>query len=72
MSDILIRRSFPRDAHWTYDDPSGVPDLPLSINVPDTLRGGIEQAAARDGLTPTAWLAALVVRTLAPATPKAV
>ncbi len=72
MSDILIRGSFPRDAHWTYDDPSGVPDLPLSIEVPDTLRGGIEQAAAHDGLTPTAWLAALVRRTLAPAIPKAV
>ena len=72
MSDILIRAGFPTDAHWTYDDPSGVPELPLSINVPDTLRGGIEQAAARDGLTPTAWLAALVTRALAPATPKAV
>ena len=72
MSDILIRGSFPRDAHWTYDDPSGVPDLPLSINVPDTLRGGLEQAAARDGLTPTAWLAELVSRALAAATPNAV
>jgi hypothetical protein len=27
MSDILIRASFPRDARWTYDDPSGVADL---------------------------------------------
>ena len=73
MSDILIRRSFPRDAHWTYDDPSGVPDLPLSIDVPDTLRGGVERAAAREGLSPAEWLITLVTRgLLSNSTPKAV
>jgi hypothetical protein len=72
MSDILIRASLPRDGRWTYDDPSGVPDAPLAFRVPDTLRGGIEHAAAGEGLTPAAWLAALVTRTLVPATPKAV
>jgi hypothetical protein len=70
MPDILIRSSMPADAHWTYDDPSGVPDLPLEV--PASLRGGIEQAAARDGVTPTEWLRRLVSRTLAPATPKTV
>ena len=24
MTDLLIRASFPADAHWSYDDPSGV------------------------------------------------
>lgn len=24
MTDLLIRATFPADAHWTYDDPSGV------------------------------------------------
>jgi hypothetical protein len=72
MSDILIRASLSGDAHWTYDDPSGLPEAPLALRVPDTLRGDIEQAAAREGLSPGAWLAALVSRTLGPATPKAV
>jgi hypothetical protein len=72
MSDILIRASLPGDARWTYDDPSGVPEAPLALHVPDTLRGSVEHAAAREGLSPAAWLAELVSRALSPATPKAV
>jgi hypothetical protein len=72
MSDLLIRASLPGETRWTYDDPSGVPETPLAIRVPDALRGGIEQAAAREGLSPTAWLSAIVSRSLAPTTPKAV
>jgi hypothetical protein len=69
MSDILIR-PFPTDPHWTYDDPSGVPDLPLEV--PESLRGGVEQAAARDGVTPVEWLRRLVSAGLALKTPTAV
>ena len=61
-----------RDARWTYDDPSGVPEAPLEVCVPEPLRTGIETAAARDGLTPTDWLLSLVSRNLAPPTLKAV
>jgi hypothetical protein len=64
MSDIFIRAALPRDARWTYDDPSGVPEQPLSVDVPDTLRGGVERAAARDGLTPGEWLISVVMRGL--------
>ena len=72
MSDILIRASLPGDARWVYDDPSGVPETPLALHVPDPLRNGVEHAAARDGLSPAAWLARLVTSALSPATPKAV
>jgi hypothetical protein len=70
MSDFLIRSSLPDDGHWTYDDPSGMPDLPLEV--PLSLRGGIEQAAARDGVTPVEWLRRLVSHGLSLDTPKAV
>jgi hypothetical protein len=74
MSDILIRASMPRDARWSYDDPSGVAETPLSVRVPETLRGGVERAAAREGLTPGEWLISLVTRGLRSdtATPKAI
>jgi hypothetical protein len=74
MSDILIRASMPRDAHWSYDDPSGVAERPLAVRVPDTLRGSVERAAAREGLTPGEWLMTLVTRGLLSdtTTPKAV
>jgi hypothetical protein len=70
MSDLLVRASVFAGAHWTYDDPSGVPDLPLEV--PPAFRGGIEAAAAGDGISATEWLRRLVARTLAPATPKAI
>jgi hypothetical protein len=69
MSDILIRSG---DAHWTYDDPSGVPDAPLEVSLPQPLRSGVETAAAREGITPSAWLLSLVSRNLAPPNLKAV
>ena len=74
MSDILIRASLPRDARWSYDDPSGVAEPPLAVRVPDTLRGSVERAAAREGLTPGEWLITLVTRRLLSntTTPKAV
>jgi hypothetical protein len=73
MSDILIRASMPRDARWSYDDPSGVQEMPLAVRVPETLRGGVERVAAREGLTPSEWLVTLVTRGLrATSTPKAV
>ena len=34
MSDILIRASIPGDARWSYDDPSGVTETPLSVQSP--------------------------------------
>jgi hypothetical protein len=75
MSDILIRASIPSDAHWSYDDPSGVPDAPLAVQVPETLRCGVERAAAGDGVTPGEWLITLVTKGLglrsSPTTPKA-
>ncbi len=64
MSDILIRASIPRDARWSYDDPSGVAETPLAVRVPETLRGGVERAAARDGLSPGEWLLSLVTKGL--------
>jgi hypothetical protein len=64
MSDILIRASLPRDARWSYDDPSGVAETPLAIRVPETLRGGVERAAARDGLSPGEWLLSLITKGL--------
>jgi hypothetical protein len=72
MSDILIRSLASRDARWTYDDPSGVPDAPLEVSLPQPLRSGVETAAAREGLTPSAWLLSLVSRNLAPPNLKAV
>jgi hypothetical protein len=72
MSDLLIRSLPPVRQRWTYDDPSGVPEPPLSVSLPQPLRGGVETAAAREGLSPAEWLHALVSRTLAPPTLKAV
>jgi hypothetical protein len=73
MSDILIRASIPVDARWSYDDPSGVAELPVSVPLPEPLRGRVEWAAAREGVTPSEWLLALVARGLPSlTTPKAV
>ena len=71
---MFVRMELPADTNtrWVYDDPSGVPEEPLAIRVPEPLRSTVERAAARDGLTPTAWLLGLLTRNLAPATSKAV
>jgi hypothetical protein len=73
MPEIPIHTSAPGDARWSYDDPSGVPETPLAVRVPETLRGGVERAAAREGLTPGEWLITLVTKGLlsGPTTPKA-
>ena len=49
-----------------------VPDAPLEVSLPQPLRSGVETAAARAGLTPSAWLLSLVSRNLAPPNLKAV
>jgi hypothetical protein len=72
MSDLLIRSLPPVRQRWSYDDPSGVADAPLAVDLPQPLRGGVESAAAREGVTPAEWLHALVSRTLAPPTLKVV
>ena len=72
MSDILIHASLPGDAHWGYDDPSGVAEAPLAVRVPEALRSDVERAAAREGMSPSTWLVALVSRSLLPSTWKAV
>ena len=71
MSDILIRASLPGDAHWGYDDPSGV-EAPLAVQVPEALRSDVERAAAREGMSPSTWLVALVSRSLLPSSWKTV
>jgi hypothetical protein len=70
MSDHYTRPSF-SNARWVYDDPAGVPETALEVRIPETLRGSVERAAARDGLTAPEWLLRLVWRGLG-ATPKAV
>lgn len=60
------------DAHWVYDDPSGVPEGPLTVNVPEPLRGSVERAAASAGLTPSEWLVHLVAGALRRTTIRAI
>ena len=62
MFGILIP---PTNAHWTYEDPSGVPEeVTLAVSMPETLAHRVEAAAAREGVTPAGWLLELVVRAL--------
>jgi hypothetical protein len=72
MSDILIRASLPGASHWGYDDPSGVAEPPLAVQLPEALRDDVERAAAREGMSPSTWLLALVSRNLLPTTWKTV
>jgi hypothetical protein len=58
------------DAHWVYDDPSGVPEAPFTTGRGRAL-GSIELAAPRGGLTPPHWLSTVVSRSLHPAFRKA-
>ena len=62
----------PRSTHWTYDDPSGVPDGPLTVSLSEPLRGSVELAAASVGLSPAEWLARIVTSTLRPTTIRAI
>jgi len=58
--------------HWVYDDPSGVPETPLTVSLPAPLRGEVEHAAASAGLSPAEWLARLVRLGLRPTTIRAI
>jgi hypothetical protein len=58
--------------HWVYDDPSGVPEAPLTVSVPEQLRAPVEEAAASAGLTPSDWLALAISRSLRPTTLRAI
>ena len=62
----------PRSTHWVYDDPSGVPEGPLTVNLPEPLRGPVERAAATAGLSPAEWLVLAVRRSLRPTTIRAI
>ncbi len=52
--------------HWVYDDPSGVPEGPLTVSLPEPLRAPVELAAASAGLSPSDWLATVIRRDLRP------
>jgi hypothetical protein len=71
MSDLYIRTSWPTEARWSYDDPSGLPEGPLTFTLPEPLRAPVEAAASRAGVTPARWLADLVSQTLRPTAPRA-
>ena len=58
--------------HWVYDDPSGVPEGPLTVSLPEPLRAPVEEAAATAGLTPSDWLTLAISRSLRPTTLKAI
>jgi hypothetical protein len=53
------------NAHWVYD-PSGLPEAPFTVSLPEPLREPVEHAAARAGISPSDWLALAVSRSLRP------
>jgi hypothetical protein len=60
---------FGSDPHWFYDDPSGVPDdVPVTVHLPEPLLETVREEAARYGVTPAAWLLALVEQNVRPTT----
>jgi len=64
---MFFRPPLESDARWVYEDPSGVPDAPFAVSLPEPLRGPVEQAAASAGLSPSYWLALAVSRSHRPA-----
>ncbi len=58
--------SLKSDAHWVYEDPSGVPEAAFTVSLPEPLRDSVEHAAARAGISPSDWLALAVSRSLRP------
>ena len=62
----------PRRTHWVYDDPSGVPEAPLTVSLPAPLRGPVEEAARHAGLSPAEWLARTIRQSLRPTTIRAI
>jgi hypothetical protein len=67
----MIFPSLKSKAHWVYDDPSGVPEGPLTVSLPEPLRAPVEEAAASAGLSPADWLTLAVSRSLRPTTVRA-
>ena len=62
----------PSDPRWGYDDPSGVPDeVSVTVHLSEPLLESVREEAARYGVTPGAWLLALVERNLRPTRPNA-
>lgn len=60
------------DPRWTYDDPSGLPDeIPVTLHLPERMLLPVQAAAAREGVTPAAWLLDLLECALTPARPTA-
>ncbi|TML87285.1 MAG: hypothetical protein E6G08_10575 [Actinobacteria bacterium] len=63
---------FGSDPHWIYDDPSGVPDEnDVTVQLPEALLESARVEAARYGVTPAAWLVAVVEHRLRPTRPTA-
>jgi len=58
--------------HWVYDDPSGVPDGPLTVSLPQPLRAPVEAAASQAGVSPAEWLAQVVRSSLRPSIIRAI
>jgi hypothetical protein len=58
--------------HWVYDDPSGVPEGPLTVSLPEPLRRPVELAASQAGVSAAEWLAQVVRRGLSPTTIRAI
>ncbi len=55
----------PSDPRWSYDDPSGVPEeVEITFHLPERLLPPVQEAAAREGVTPSAWLLELVTRSV--------
>jgi hypothetical protein len=63
---MFARPPFESDPRWVYEDPSGVPDAPFAVSLPEPLRAPVEDAAARAGLSLSDWLTLAVSRSLSP------
>jgi hypothetical protein len=58
---------FATDPRWSYDDPSGLPDeVAVTLHLPEPLLESVREEAARHGVTPAAWLLALVASSVRP------
>ena len=58
---------FGSDPHWFYDDPSGLPDdAAVTVHLPEPLLETVREEAARYGVTPAAWLLALIEQRVRP------
>jgi hypothetical protein len=72
MFGIIVGGNIPADPRWAYDDPSGVPDeAAVTVHLSEPLLESVREEAARYGVTPAAWLLALVQRNIQPIRPTA-